>query len=115
MNTSTIVGRLTKEADLRYTSNGKAVANFTLASKRSFPNQNGEIESDFLPCVLWGKQAEALANYTRKGSLIYVTGEQRSRNYDDQQGNTRYVIETLVGSFELLETKEQFEKRNKNS
>ncbi|EGP5708892.1 single-stranded DNA-binding protein [Enterococcus faecium] len=111
MNSITITGRLTKDADLKYTSSGTAVANFTLASKRKFPDSNGELKSDFLQCTIWGKQAEALASYTRKGSLILVQGEQRTGSYDDQQGVTHYTSRTHVENFEFLETKEAIQQR----
>ncbi|MDG4813859.1 single-stranded DNA-binding protein, partial [Hydrogenovibrio sp. 3SP14C1] len=78
--------RLTKDPDLRYTGNGTAVAAFTMAVERSFNGADGQKQTDFISCVVWRKQAETLANYTRKGSLLGVQGRLQSRSYDNQQG-----------------------------
>ncbi|RKJ17309.1 single-stranded DNA-binding protein, partial [Butyricicoccus sp. 1XD8-22] len=82
INNVTLVGRLTKAADLRYTPNGAAVANFTLAVNRINTNQQGEREADFINCVVWQKSAENLANYTDKGSLVGITGSIQTRFYE---------------------------------
>ena len=86
MNTVQLVGRLTKDVDLKFTQNGEAVANFTIAVNRNFTNQQGEREADFINCVIWRKSAENLANFTRKGSLIGLDGRLQTRSYDNQQG-----------------------------
>ena len=104
INNVTVVGRLTKAVDLRYTSNGTAYASFTLATDRDFKNQNGEKETDFINCVMWRKPAENLANYTKKGSLIGIEGRIQTRNYDNQQGQRVYVTEVLVERFHFLES-----------
>ena len=104
INNVTVVGRLTKAVDLRYTSNGTAYASFTLATDRDFKNQNGEKETDFINCVMWRKPAENLANYTKKGSLIGVEGRIQTRNYDNQQGQRVYVTEVLAEKFSFLES-----------
>ena len=80
INNVTIVGRLTKDVDLRYLQTGKAVANFTVACQRPFKNQNGEYDADFISVVQFGKGAESTANYMRKGSLIGLTGRIQTRN-----------------------------------
>ena len=103
INNVTVVGRLTKAVDLRYTSNGTAYASFTLATDRPFKNQNGERETDFINCVMWRKPAENLANYTKKGSLIGIEGRIQTRNYDNQQGQRVYVTEVLAEKFSFLE------------
>lgn len=105
INNVTLVGRLTKPLDLRYTSNGTAVANFTLAVNRKNTNQNGEREADFVQCVIWRKAAENLANFTKKGSLIGVEGRIQTRSYDNDQQQKVYVTEVVAGSFSLLESK----------
>lgn len=105
LNNVTLVGRLTKDADLRYTKTGKAVATFTLAVNRNFTNQAGEREADFIQCVIWGKPAETLANYTHKGTLLGVTGRIQTRSYENQQGYRVYVTEIFVTTFSLLEPK----------
>ena len=104
INNVTVVGRLTRAVDLRYTSNGTAYASFTLATDRDFKNQNGEKETDFINCVMWRKPAENLANYIKKGSLIGVEGRIQTRNYDNQQGQRVYVTEVLAEKFSFLES-----------
>lgn len=111
MNTVQLVGRLTREVDLRYTSSGTPVGSFTLAVNRSFTNQQGEREADFINCVIWRKAAENLANFTRKGSQIGVEGRIQTRNYDNQQGQKVYVTEVVVNNFHLLEPRSVTEQR----
>ncbi|EEL48222.1 Single-stranded DNA-binding protein [Bacillus cereus Rock3-44] len=103
MNRVILVGRLTKDPDLRYTPNGVAVATFTLAVNRAFANQQGEREADFINCVIWRKQAENVANYLKKGSLAGVDGRLQTRNYDGQDGKRVYVTEVLAESVQFLE------------
>ena len=86
MNTVQLVGRLTRDVELRFTSSGTAVGSFTIAVNRNFTNQQGEREADFISCVIWRKAAENLANFTRKGSLIAIDGRLQTRSYDNQQG-----------------------------
>lgn len=91
LNSVSLVGRLTDDPNLRYTSTGKAVANFRLAIQRPFKNQNGDYEADFINCVVWNKQAENLAQYMNKGSTIAVSGSLQSRSYENQNGQKVYV------------------------
>ena len=91
INRVVLVGRLTKDPDLRYTQSGAAVATFTVAVDRQFTNQNGERGADFINCVIWRKAAENFANFTHKGSMIAVEGRLQSRSYENQQGNRGYV------------------------
>lgn len=102
LNRVILVGRLTKDPDLRYTPNGVAVATFTLAVNRPFANQ-GTREADFLNIVIWRKQAENVANYLRKGSLAGVDGRLQTRNYEGQDGKRVYVTEVLAESVQFLE------------
>lgn len=104
INNVVVVGRLTRAVDLRYTSNGTAYASFTLAVDRDFKNQNGERETDFINCAMWRKPAENLANYTKKGSLIGVSGRIQTRNYENEQGQRVYVTEVLAEKFSFLES-----------
>lgn len=106
INNVVIVGRMTKEADLRYTQGGNAVASFTVAVNRNFTNAQGERDADFINCVIWRKSAESLANLTSKGSLIGIVGRLQTRNYENQQGQRVYVTEVVAESFQLLESKE---------
>ena len=105
INRAILTGRLTKDVDLRYTKSGTAVGTFNLAVKRRFKSVNDETESDFVECVIWRKQAENLANFTHKGSLIGVEGRIQTRNYENKQGNRVYVTEVIVDNFSLLEPK----------
>ncbi len=111
INNVVLVGRLTRDVDLRYTSNGTAVGNFSLAIDRPFTNSQGERDTDFINCVIWRKSAETLANFSRKGSLIGVTGRIQTRNYENNQGQTVYVTEIVTENFQLLEPKSVTERR----
>ncbi|MBC1231525.1 single-stranded DNA-binding protein [Listeria booriae] len=103
MNRVVLVGRLTKDPELRYTPAGVAVATFTLAVNRNFTNQAGEREADFINCVIWRKPAENVANYLKKGSLAGVDGKVQTRNYEGQDGKRIYVTEVLAESVQFLE------------
>lgn len=105
INNTVLVGRLTKDVDLRYTPSNVAVATFTLAVNRTFKNENGEREADFINCVMWRQQAENLANLAKKGALIGVTGRIQTRSYDNQQGQRVYVTEVVAETFQLLESR----------
>lgn len=107
LNSTCLVGRLTKDPELRYTPNNQAVATFRLAVNRNFKNQNGEREADFINCVIWRQQAENLANWAKKGALIGITGRIQTRNYENQQGQQVYVTEVIADSFQLLEFNKQ--------
>lgn len=103
LNRVVLTGRLTKDADLRYTSSGVATGSFSLAVNRSFTNANGDREADFINCVIWRKSAENFANFTHKGSLVGIDGRLQTRNYENQQGQRVYVTEVVVDNFSLLE------------
>jgi len=105
LNNISLVGRLTKDVELRYTPSNVAVATFTLAVNRTFKNENGEREADFINCVMWRQQAENLANWAKKGALIGITGRIQTRSYDNQQGQRVYVTEVVAESVALLENR----------
>ena len=109
LNSVCLVGRMTKDAELRYTPSNKAVATFSLAVNRNFKNQNGEREADFINCVIWRQQAENLANWAKKGALIGITGRIQTRNYENQQGQRVYVTEVVADNFQLLESRKDRE------
>lgn len=111
INNLVLVGRLTKDPDLRYTGSGSAVATFTLAVNRNFTNASGNREADYINCVIWRKPAETLANYAHKGTLLGVVGRIQTRSYDNQQGQKVYVTEIVVENFQLLESRSQNEQR----
>ncbi len=112
INNVTLVGRLTKDPDLRYTTSGTGVATFTLAVNRNFTSADGTREADFINCVIWRKPAETLANYAKKGVLIGVTGRIQTRSYDNQQGQKVYVTEVIADNFQLLESKKADSSQN---
>lgn len=105
INNVTIVGRMTKDPDLRYSNNGKAICNFTLACNRPFKNAQGENEADFINVVQFGNGAEPTANYTSKGSLVGITGRIQSRNYENKEGQRVFVTEVVATSVQFLESK----------
>jgi len=105
INNVVLVGRLTKDPDLRYTQSGTAVANFTLAVNRTFTNQDGEREADFINCVIWRKAAENLANMVGKGAQIGVTGRIQTRNYENKEGQRVFVVEVVAENFQMLESR----------
>ncbi|EHK2465082.1 TPA: single-stranded DNA-binding protein [Listeria monocytogenes] len=105
MNRVVLVGRLTKDPDLRYTPAGAAVATFTLAVNRPFKNAQGEQEADFINCVVWRKPAENVANFLKKGSMAGVDGRIQTRNYEDNDGKRVFVTEVVAESVQFLDSK----------
>lgn len=107
INRVVLVGRLTRDPDLRYTPNGNAVVNFTLAVNRTFKNSNGEQEADFINCQAWRTTAENVAQYLRKGSLAGIDGRIQTRSYENDEGRRVYVTEVVADSVQFLEPKKQ--------
>lgn len=105
INSTVLVGRMTKDAELKYTGNNIAVASFSLAVNRNFKDANGEREADFINCVIWRQQAENLANWAKKGALIGITGRIQTRSYENQQGQRVYVTEVVAENFQMLESR----------
>ena len=103
LNNVVLIGRLTKDPVLKYTQAGKAVANFTMAVDRGFKNAQGETEADFIPIVVWGKSAEACANYLAKGRLCAVAGRIQVRYWDTEAGERRYMTEVVANNVRCLE------------
>ncbi|GEO63990.1 single-stranded DNA-binding protein [Companilactobacillus nantensis] len=102
INRTVLVGRLTRDPELRYTTNGAAVASFTVAVNRTFTNAQGEREADFINCTIWRKAAENFANLVHKGSLVGIDGRIQTRNYE-KDGQRVYVTEVIVDNFSKLE------------
>ena len=115
INNVVLVGRMTRDAELRYTPQNQAVATFTLAVNRNFKNQSGEREADFINVVIWRQQAENLANWAKKGALIGITGRIQTRNYENQQGQRVYVTEVVADNFQLLESRANREGQSSGS
>lgn len=103
LNRAILIGRLTKDPELRYTPSGVAVASFTLAVGRNFTNQQGEREADFIPIVVWRKQAENCANYIGKGSLVAVEGRIQVRTYEGKDGQRRWATEIVADNVRFLD------------
>ena len=114
MNKVFLIGRLTRDPELRYTGNNTAVATFSLAVNRNFTNQSGEREADFINIVVWRKQAENVKNYIKQGSQVAIDGRIQTRSYDDQNGQKRYVTEVVADNVQFLDTKNQREQRETN-
>lgn len=108
INRVVLVGRLTKDPELRYTPNtATAITNFTLAVNRNFTNQQGERDADFVPIVVWRAQAEHCANYLKKGSLAGIDGRLQTRSYDTPEGQRRFVTEVVADNVRFLDSKKK--------
>lgn len=105
INRTVLVGRLTRDPELKYTNSGRAVASFNIAVNRKFTNSQGEREADFINCVIWNKTAENFCNFIRKGSLVGIDGRIQTRSYENQQGTRVFVTEVVAENFSLLESK----------
>jgi single-strand DNA-binding protein len=105
INRVVLVGRLTKDPELRYTNSNIAVATFTMAVDRGFTNADGKKETDFIPIVVWKKSAENVAKYLNKGSLVGVDGRIQTRNYEASDGTRRYITEVVADSVKFLDSK----------
>ncbi len=114
MNNVSLVGRLTKDVELKYTGSQTAVATGTLAVNRQFKNANGEREVDFINFVAWRKPAEILSSYASKGSQIGITGRIQTRNYEGNDGKRVYVTEVIAESVVLLDSKPNNYSKNEN-
>lgn len=99
INNVVLQGKLGKDIDLKYTQSGKAVGSVSIAVTRDFKDASGNRETDWINLVFWGKTAETVANYFKKGDEILVIGRLQVRNYEDQQGNKKYITEIVVGNF----------------
>lgn len=106
MNKVILLGRMTRDPEVRYTQSGKVVAQFTLAVDRPFVGSDGQREADFIPVVLWGKSAETVGNSVTKGQRILVEGRMQVRNYDGKDGVKRFVTEVIADRFEYVERRE---------
>ena len=113
INRSVLVGRLTRDPELRRTQQGDTVTSFTIAVNRSFTSKDGQQQADFINCVVWRKLAENVNQYCSKGSLVGVEGRIQTRSYDNSQGQKVNVVEVICDSVQFLETKPKEEPKNK--
>ena len=105
MNKVILIGRVTKDIELKTTTSGKSVATFTLAVNRDYKNADGNYDADFINCVAYEQRAETISKYVRKGDKFGVIGKINTRTYDRQDGSKAYITEVIVESFEFLESK----------
>ena len=105
MNKVVLMGRLTRDPEVRYTPSQKVVCSFTLAVDRPFVNQQGQREADFIPVVVWGKAAELSGTSLAKGHRILVEGRMQVRNYDGKDGVKHYITEIIANNVEFIEKK----------
>lgn len=109
INRVVLVGRLTRDPELRRTQNGTAVTSFTLAIDNRFKDENGDKTTSFIPCVVWNQQAENCVRFVHKGSLVGIEGRLNQRTYLNKEGNNVQVIEVMCDSVQYLDTKKQEE------
>ncbi len=109
LNKAILMGRLTRDPELRHTQSNMAVASFTLAVNRDRKNANGEFQTDFIDCVAWGRQGEFVKQWFTKGMLAIVVGRIQSRQWEDKNGNKRTTIEINVDEISFGETKKSRE------
>lgn len=114
INRVVLVGRITKDPDLKYTQSNIPVVSFTLAVNRQYTDQQGERQADFVNCVVWRRQAENLAKFVSKGALLGVEGRIQTRQYESEQG-MRYITEVLADSIQFLESRSDGERTEKTS
>lgn len=112
INNVTLIGRLTRDAELRYTPSNIATAQFNIACNRNFKNTNGEYDADFINCVMWREQAERFCNWTKKGMLVGITGRIQTRSYEGNDGKRVYVTEVVAENFQILEKRDNTANQN---
>lgn len=103
LNKVVLIGRLTRDPEVRYTQSGKAVTSFDLAVERMVANAQGQKETDFIPIVTWGKLAETCGNYLNKGRLVAVDGRLQIRTYETESGQKRKVAEVVADGVRFLD------------
>lgn len=105
MNKAFLIGRLTRDPELRYSSSNAAIVNFSIAIDRQYTNNQGQRETDFINIVAFQKQAENIKKYVFKGSLVAVDGRIQTRNYEDKDGKRVYVTEVVADRVQFLDSK----------
>ena len=114
MNRVVLIGRLTTKPELRYTSSNIPFTRFAVAVNRTFSNNQGQREADFINVIVWRKQAENVCNFLDKGSLVSIEGRLQTGSYDDKDGNKRYTMDVVGDTVEFLESKNQSQNRSTN-
>ena len=108
-NTVILIGRLTKEVEIRYTEKEMPIGNFTIAVNRQFKNTNGDYETDFINCVIFGEIAKSMSQYTTKGDLIGIKGRLQTRTYEDKENKKHYITEVIAERITYLQNKKKEE------
>ena len=115
MNKIILIGRLSRDVEVRYTTSNRACASFNIAVNRTYTNQEGQREADFINIVAWDKLGENVSKYTHKGSLVAVEGRLQVRSYENQEGRRIYVTEVVASTVQFLESKEKNEQNTNNA
>ena len=116
MNSVTLIGRLTKEPELKYIpSTGTAVTRFSIAVDRPFAKKDAEVTADFFNIVVWGKIAETCANYLKKGRLVALKGRLQNNNYTDKDGTKRYAVEIIAEEVKFIDWGDKKEQGNQSN
>lgn len=110
MNKVFLIGRLTADPELRYTQSDKAYTRFTIAVNRSFKNESGEKDADFISAVAWDKRAETICNYVKKGHRIGIVGRIQTGSYEKEDGSRGYLTDVIISELEFLESKSKDER-----
>jgi single-strand DNA-binding protein len=105
MNNVVLMGRLTRDPEIRYTASGKPVCQFTLAVQRNYKNKEGNYDADFINIVMWGSNGERLSNTVNKGQRVLINGQIQVRSYTNKDGDKRWVTEVIANKFEYIENK----------
>ena len=105
MNNVVLLGRLTRDAELRYTPSGKPVCQFTMAAQRNYKNKDGNYDADFINIVMWGKNGELLSKSVMKGQRVLINGQLQIRSYTNKEGNKRWITEVIANKFDYIENK----------
>lgn len=115
INSVTLVGRLTRDPELRRTAQGDTVTSFTLAVNRNYTAKDGQQQADFINCVVWRKQAENVEKYCSKGSMVGVEGRLQSRSYDNAQGQKVFVTEVFCSSVQFITSNQKSQSQFQNN
>lgn len=105
MNNVILMGRLTRDAELRYTPSGKPVCQFTMAVQRNYKNKDGNYDADFINIVMWGKTGELLSKSVMKGQRVLINGQLQIRSYTNKEGDKRWIMEVIANKFDYIENK----------
>lgn len=105
MNNVVLMGRLTRDPEIRYTASGKPVCQFTLAVQRNYKNKDGNYDADFINIVMWGSNGERLSNTVNKGQRVLINGQIQVRSYTNKEGAKRWVTEVIANKFDYIENK----------